>query len=346
MGFIDALALAGRAKSAYDQGQVKQTFQNAVLQQKEDAAAVDAELKRAQAGEADARAYSLRNPKPKLGTQSKDERLYARIQELGTSPDMVAQYPNPSKRLAAANERARMEFGEAPQREPQDAGHFTPFQGVDAQGNPIAVPFDSRHGKFGTPDDTVFPKPASAGAGMGSQAPVGDMEARLAEIEGHANDLAAGKWHPTRAMQAREGMEYGIANSSAGGHGVPLAQAGAIAGMNLFGLADGPDYQRFQALMNSTRSFGDDAAKVFKGRQNEDSVKREIALSQITPDDYQNPKAIAQKLQRMREVVALAKQTMPSKRAEPTGATGPAPTTRSAGGKTIIVNGKPFVLPE
>ena len=160
-------------------------------------------------------------------------------------------------------------------------------------------------------ENTGIVKPPASGT-SGSQAPVGDMEARFAEIEGHAKDLAAGKWHPTRAMQAKEGMEYGIANKSAGGQGVPLGQAAAIEGMNLFGVATGDDYKRFQSLMNSTRSFGDDAAKVFKGRQNEDAVKREIALSQITPDDYNNPTSVAQKLQRMREIIDLARSTMPA----------------------------------
>ena len=158
-------------------------------------------------------------------------------------------------------------------------------------------------------------KPGGGGNATGAQAPVGDMVQRFDEIKKHAASLANGDWQMTRAMQTREGLEYGIANQSAGGHGVPLKEALAAGVMDHLGMGSGPDYERYQQLMNSTRAFGDDATKVFKGRQNEDAVKREIALSQLTPGDYKNPQVVSQKLNRMAHVIELAKLLNPNQMA-------------------------------
>jgi hypothetical protein len=169
------------------------------------------------------------------------------------------------------------------------------------------------------PENTGVVKPetgsGSGGAG-GSQVPVQDMEERYNEIEGHAKDLAAGRWKIDPAMQTREGLTYGIARDNAHGNAPVGKQIGATV-MDVVGAGKGKDFSRYQALMNSTRAMGDDVAKVFKGRQNEEAVLREVALAQLTPDDYNNPQVVEQKLSRLRHVIDLARATMPAAGAAP-----------------------------
>lgn len=158
---------------------------------------------------------------------------------------------------------------------------------------------------------TVPGKPGGGGGGaQGAQVPVADMEQRYQEIAGHAHDLGAGKWNITRGMQSREGLDYGVTRENAQGK-PSLTHMGTSALLRGFDLG-GEDYGKYQALMNSTRALGDDVAKVFKGRQNEESVIREVALSELTPDDYNNPDVVEQKLSRLRHIIALAKVNNPA----------------------------------
>lgn len=163
-----------------------------------------------------------------------------------------------------------------------------------------------------TGEEVVAKGPPSARGGAGgSQAPVADMEQRYSEIAQHAKDLAAKKWQISSGMQAREGMNYGTALDNAAGKPAIGKMLGS-SGIEMLGLSGSPeDFARYQTLMNSTRAIGDDVAKVFKGRQNEQAVLREVALAELTADDYNNPKQVEQKLDRLRHVIALAKQTMP-----------------------------------
>lgn len=152
-------------------------------------------------------------------------------------------------------------------------------------------------------------KTGVGGGSAGAQVPVADMEQRYQEIAGHAQDLAAGKWKMTSGMQTREGLNYANAVGNAAGH--PDITHQLLAGtLNTIG-AGGDDYTKYQALLNSTRALGDDVAKVFKGRQNEQSVLREVALSELTPDDYNNPQVVNQKLSRLQHIIALAKLNNP-----------------------------------
>lgn len=171
-------------------------------------------------------------------------------------------------------------------------------------------------GKFnrftGKTEDTGFtgkqPK-GSGGSASGAQVPVADMKQRYSEIVQQAQGLARGDWNITKGMQAREGVDYGVTRENASGHPNLLHSLtqGGFGALNV----GGDDYQHYQALMNSTRALGDDVAKVFKGRQNEEAVNREVALSQLTATDYQNPQVVQQKLSRLQHIIDLAEQNNP-----------------------------------
>lgn len=200
----------------------------------------------------------------------------------------------------------------------KNLGYHAPVAGFEfMQGSDPATgqPYIIKGNKFSgqTQQTDAGGKPLSGGRGgggaSGAQVPVADMEQRYQEIAGHANDLAAGKWKMTSGMQTREGLNYANAVGNAAGH--PDITHQFLAGtLNTLG-AGGADYTKYQALLNSTRALGDDVAKVFKGRQNEQSVLREVALSEFTPDDYNNPQVVKQKLSRLQHIIALAKLNNP-----------------------------------
>lgn len=158
-------------------------------------------------------------------------------------------------------------------------------------------------------------KGGAGGSSSGAQVPVADMEERFGEVAQHATDLGNGKWKITQPMQAREAFDYANARESAAGHPSMLHQTEAGVS-SVLGLG-GDDYGRYQAMMNSYRALGDDVAKVFKGRQNEEAVLREVALAQLTPQDYGNPQVVQQKLNRLRHVIDLAKLNNPSQQQIP-----------------------------
>ncbi len=220
---------------------------------------------------------------------------------------------------------------------PQTDTHYQIIKD-DATGKYSRVKVEGPEG----PLEETFTRPGG-GVNSGSQAPIGDLTQRYQEIKQHAEDLAAGKWQLTSAMQNREGLTYGIARESAKGN-PPFGKqvlAGALdfAGGNLGVGADpnSPDFQRFQALMNSQRAFGDDAAKVFKGRQNEESVLREIASNQLTPDDYKNPAVVQQKLDRMQHIIDLANAVMPGGTGVPHGGQNAPAPVHGAGPRADMV---------
>lgn len=146
----------------------------------------------------------------------------------------------------------------------------------------------------------------AATLGQGALTPLDDMLTRIDEIEGHAKDLAEGKWKMTQGMQTREGSEFGITHGLIAGD-LPWKQMATKAvNATVSTPYSATDYNRYQALMNSTRALGDDIAKVFKGRQNEEAVKREIALAMLTPSDYANPAVVKQKIDRLHHAAKLA----------------------------------------
>lgn len=145
---------------------------------------------------------------------------------------------------------------------------------------------------------------AGTGSASGAQVPVADMQARFAEVQQHAEALGRGEWKITQPMQIREGAEYSTARDAAKGD-MKLRHTGLAAVSSAMGLG-GKDYEHYQAMMNSYRALGDDVAKVFKGRQNEEAVLREVALAQLTPQDYRNPAVVQQKLNRLKHVIDLA----------------------------------------
>ena len=173
-------------------------------------------------------------------------------------------------------------------------------------------------------------KATTGGAASGAQVPVADMQARYDEIKQHASDLAQGIWRHTRDMQIREGLEYGITRDAAAGTPTlhSLASHADVRGFGDLTGTTAADYARYQAMMNSQRALGDDVTKVFKGRQNEEAVLREVALAQITPDDYQNPASVKQKLERMQHLIDLAALNNPAQHPGPA----PASVTHSAHG--------------
>ena len=190
--------------------------------------------------------------------------------------------------------------------------------GTDEHGNPRFLRYDEATNSM-IPVQGGAPKQAigGGGGGAGAKAPLDDMLDRYEELQAHADDISSGKFKPTRAMQTKEGADYAIAIGNAKGQAAPFKAMGVSTAQSMLPSALGgvdtqsADYRRFQNLMNSTRAMGDDVAKVFKGRQNEDAVLREVALGQITPDDFGNPQQIKQKMDRIKNVVKLAALTDP-----------------------------------
>jgi hypothetical protein len=181
----------------------------------------------------------------------------------------------------------------------------------DATGKYSRVRVDGPEG----PLSETFTRAGQAGgtgSGQGSQAPLDDMMQRYAEIEQHGKDLGDKKFKFTNTNTTREALQFGQSYAQAEGKPAISAQLGQSA-MDMFGLAKGtsPEQQKYAALMASTRAFGDDAAKVFKGRQGFQNISLEVAQATLRPEDYGNPAIIAQKLNRMRHVVKLAALVAP-----------------------------------
>ncbi len=183
-------------------------------------------------------------------------------------------------------------------------------------------------------------KTAAGGAPSGSQTSLDDMEQRLAEVKAHAVDIKNGTFTFGRADQTREGLTYGIARHNAAGD-LGWQQPTTASAMDFFGLGKGKDSKRFADLMNSQRALGDDAAKVFKGRQNEESVLREIAMNQIAPDDIGNNTLIDQKLSRLANIIKLERISNPQQVQAQQGGVPASPASgggRSGGGPPSSLN--------
>lgn len=187
----------------------------------------------------------------------------------------------------------------------------------------------------------VGQKAASGGGGgsvVGAQAPLDDMITRYEEIEAHGKDIADKKFKFTNTNATREALGFGQTYAQSEGKPAIGAQLGQTA-MDLFGLAkaNNVDQQRYARLMASTRAFGDDAAKVFKGRQGFQNISYEVAQATLRPEDYGHPEIIEQKLNRMRHVVKLAALVAPNQAK----AADPAKLAKFLSDKPTAAAGKP-----
>lgn len=145
------------------------------------------------------------------------------------------------------------------------------------------------------------------GSAQGAQAPLDDMIAQYDRIAGHAKDIAAGTFKFSNTNATRSALGFGQAYAQAEGKPAIGAQVGQQV-MDLFGMAPSgsPDQQRYEQLMTATRAMGDDAAKVFKGRQGFQNIALEIAQSTLQPSDIGHPERVNQKLSRLRHIIKLA----------------------------------------
>ncbi len=153
-------------------------------------------------------------------------------------------------------------------------------------------------------------KGAAVGTGgsmQGSQAPLDDMIAQYDRIAGHAKDIAAGTFKFTNNNATRSALGFGQSYAQAEGKPAIGAQVGQSA-MDMFGMApsNSPDQQRYEQLMAASRAMGDDAAKVFKGRQGFPNIALEIAQATLRPADIGHPDIVEQKLSRLRNIIKLA----------------------------------------
>lgn len=336
-----ALTVATQAAGAYEgaEANAATSKQNAVMQaialqrQQHEQELKDA-LTRAQTGLAGARTDRINNPLPEFdlkdAVDANGKPIIARFDKhtgVATPTGLAGKPFDPvmgsPEWIRAQQERAKADniFGyHAPVQD-----HFTFPVAMGPDGKPTVFRANTRTGELASTGTPAKPTgTGGGGGGQGSQTSVDDMEQRYNEIASHANALASGAWQITPSMQAREGLTYGIARDNAAGK-TPWRKQIEASGMDLLGMGSGPDFSRYQALMNSTRALGDDVAKVFKGRQNEEAVLREVALAQLTPDDYKNTAVVQQKLSRLRNVIDLARHVYGAQ------ASGGAPSTAPTG---------------
>lgn len=189
--------------------------------------------------------------------------------------------------------------------------------------------------------ETTTGAPDRNAAGQGPQVPVEDMQRLYDKVEKFSQLYKQNPGIVNRASQQREGLDYGIARSSSEGKtaiGKSLL-AGASDYASKIGIptantdtttAAGKQYQAYKEYMTNHRALGDDIAKVFRGRQNEQAVTREIAMAMFQPGD--TPQQIDDKLARMRNVIALAERTQ----TQPKDQGAHSPTATSGGGGTQV----------
>ncbi len=227
-------------------------------------------------------------------------------------PSPMVQNGNPVMAIRGSKGTVRVIPGMAPYAAPQkDVAPRYQILKDDATGKYSRVRVDGPEG----PLAETFTRSSTGGgtgSGQGAQAPLDDMMQRYAEIEQHGKDLGDKKFKFTNTNTTREALQFGQSYAQAEGKPAIGAQIGQGM-MDMFGLAKGTseDQRKYAALMASTRAFGDDAAKVFKGRQGFQNISLEVAQATLRPEDYGNPAIIAQKLNRMRHVVKLAALVAP-----------------------------------
>ena len=167
------------------------------------------------------------------------------------------------------------------------------------------------------PLDQTFARTGGAGSGKpmaGPQAPIGDMIARFNELKGHAKDIANGAFQFGPENATREALQFGSAFAqNEGKPAIGTTLGGGL--MDTFGLTNPKTQDRYDMMATSNRAFGDDAAKVFKGRQGFQNIALEGAQQKFSPSDIGKPDKVQQKLDRMRHIIELALTVSPEQAA-------------------------------
>lgn len=179
-------------------------------------------------------------------------------------------------------------------------------------GKPTFYSYNKAHQSMKSLGIEGVPKAGGAGGkpAQGAQAPIQDMIARYAELKAHGNDIGTGKFTFGTPNSTREALKFGTAYNQSEGKPALMTTVGGDL-MDMVG-ATNPDTQnRYDMMATANRAMGDDAAKVFKGRQGFQNIGFEVAQQKFDKSDIGQPEKVAQKLDRMKHIIQLAATVAP-----------------------------------
>jgi hypothetical protein len=341
MGLLDALSAgigaAAPAGAALAQGQAQATQSNtnfleklAQMQQQRQAADMQRQLQTAQIGDIQAQQAQRQAQADAQARRFSPESINAAAKSWGVDPataEMALREPQTLNYILEKKKPVpplKVTPGEAIQR--SDGTWYVPVPAKETRSKYGTFVDDTGKQRF--VDETFaaqqgwLPAPKAGGAGgnkpaQGTQAPLQDMIDRYNELEQHAKDVANGTFQFTPLAGVREGLKTGAAVDQTTGHGLSGAAQQLVGSvMDKLRLGEGTDIQnRYDKMAFATRALGDDAAKVFKGRQGFENIQLETAQSKFDPSDIGQPDRVEQKLSRLRNIIKLGATVAPEQAA-------------------------------
>lgn len=268
-------------------------------------------LEGAQTTEATARANSLTNP------QAKPREAYTvpgvGLGHYDLNNKFVIDQPEAAKgEKLGPGENEYNADGSVKIKGPAPTQNFSPVVTTGAGGAQVVTPFNTKSG-------AVLPSVANAkaggagGGGQGAQTSIADLIAKDKAMTQLEPTLVANKsLTPLKEGEAAAGQ--GASFQAAHGATNPLSALGVTAGQMLGkNLGDNdPNSQRYIELGTN---FGDEANNAFKGRSNEASAARKIALSRIQAQNAANPGIVQDTQEKRRNVIGMAILSHPEQRA-------------------------------
>lgn len=246
-------------------------------------------LEAAQGNEAGARAQALLNPpaKPK------------------------ESYVVPGVGLGHYDETGKFVVDQAEPAKPQD--HYSPVVTTGAGGVQQVTPFDTSKGTMGAPVAQAKATPTPGAGGNGAQTSVSDLIAKDKAMSALEPGLVASK-SLTAMKEGEAAAGQGAAFQSAHGATSPYQAASVFVGQRL-GQALGENDPTAQRYIELGTNFGDEASNAFKGRTNEASAARKIALSRIQAQNASNPGVLGDTQEKRRNIIGMAILSHPEQRA-------------------------------
>jgi len=234
-------------------------------------------------------------------------------------PTNPAPYADELQRLSHSEDMAIMH------RPPVEHEAWQMTSITDADGNPLMI--NARTGQT---------KPITGGGKLGGVgggttggrigASSQDMRAAMNNFDANFDALKKLDVKPNPLMQNRYMLDQ-LPNQT----GKPASMVDILKGgtLDVFGYGAGAKgWQEYQALMQASRQFGEEAVRLFGQRAGYQVMKQQISDAQLSPQDFNNPTSIAQKRQRMEILYNQAVQAEkragidPSKTVIPTGMAG------------------------
>lgn len=195
---------------------------------------------------------------------------------------------------------------------PSPTQSFTPVTTSPVGSPPVVQAFGTHTGTLGPPLANAKTTGAGGG-GQGAQTSVADLIAKDKAMTQLEPGLIASK-SLTPFKEAESATAQGASYQGAHGATSPLAGIGQFlgqqAGTNL-GATD-PNAQRYIELGTN---FGDEASNAFKGRMNEASAARKIALSRIQAQNAANPGVVTDTQEKRRNIIGMAILSHPEQQA-------------------------------